>query len=132
MPTSSAPTKPGPTVNAVDAGDVEAGRLERLGQQRVQGFDVGARGHLGHHAAESLVEVLLPRDQVGSQREAVLDDRDSRLVAGRFDAERDHSMPTCGRMPSGKRWTIAATRRRNARSRMSSVHMISASSCSSA
>ena len=42
----------------------EPGRLERLGQERVQRLHVGARRHLGHDPAEPLVQVHLGGDEV--------------------------------------------------------------------
>ena len=69
IPTRSAPTRPGPTVTATPSMSPkpdEAGRLERLGHERVQRLHVGARRDLRHHASEALVQVDLGRDQVGA------------------------------------------------------------------
>src|SRR5439155_3268180 len=114
--------------DAVQVIEVDPGPLKRIGEERVERLDVRARRYLRDHPPEPLVEVLLARDEAGADPEAVLEHRDCRLVARRFDPERDHA----GRIPSGRDATIASRRRRYAASRMSSVHMIRASSWSSA
>ena len=114
--------------DAVHVIEVASGPLERIREERVERLDVRARRHLRDHPPEPLMEMLLAGDQVGADPEAVLEHRDGCLVARRFDPERDHA----GRIPSGNDATIASRRRPYAASRMSSVHMIRASSWSSA
>ena len=52
-PTSRAPIRPGPRVTAtrLDVVQRDPGRLERVGDHRVDQLQVAARGHLGHHSA---------------------------------------------------------------------------------
>ena len=92
---------------------IQTGLLQGLGEQRVERLDVRPGGDLGHHAAEPLVQVLLARDQVRPNGEAVLDDRDRGLVAGGLDPQGDHRAR--GRIPSGSLLDDRAIRRRKAR-----------------
>ena len=120
-------TRPGGHRHRVDLAEPDARDGQRLLEQRVQRLDVRARRDLGHDPAEPLVQVHLRGDQVGTQLEPVFHHRDGGLVARRLDAERDHA----GRTGSGIDEAIAASRLAKGPVRMSSVHMISASSCSS-
>src|SRR5205814_8656009 len=94
-----------------DRDDVEvtepyARTSEGLLRQRVEPLDVRPGGDLGHHATEAHVQIDLARDEVRTDREAVFDHRDGRLVARGLDAEGDHA----GRTPSGRPAAISARR----------------------
>ena len=81
--------------NAVDLVEAAARLLHRLGDDQVERLDMGAGGDFGNHAAESGVFVDLAEDDIGQNRAAAVlgtfHDRRGGLVAGRLDAEDDHS-----------------------------------------
>ena len=86
---------PGGGRDAVELAKVHAGFGHRLGDDQVERLDMGARGDLRHHAAEGGVRVDLREHHVGADdaRPGVgpLDHRRRGLVAGRLDAEHNHS-----------------------------------------
>ena len=83
----------------VDAGAVEAGLDERLGDDRREQLDVRAAGDLRHDAAEAGVEVDLARHDRGEHRRAVGDDRRGRLVTRRLDPEDAVDLSRLGSAP---------------------------------
>ena len=60
--------------------------IERRLDDAVDELEVMARGDLGHHAAEALVERGLGRDHVGEHPRSV-DDRGAGVVAGRLQRQ---------------------------------------------
>jgi hypothetical protein len=74
----------------------ETGGLERLLDQPIDAFEMGARGDLRHHAAKTSVLGQLAIDHIGEDRahgpvvRRRLDDRDGRFVAARFDSHHAH------------------------------------------
>jgi hypothetical protein len=88
-PTSSAPIRPGPTVQATASivRLVDAGLHDRAGHHRVEHVEVGSTGDLGHHATEVGVEVDLARDHARHHVGAAHHECRRRLVAARLDPE---------------------------------------------
>ena len=99
-PTSSAPARPGPAVTAIASTSVERdpGRLAGPLDRRHHRLEVGARGDLGHDAAEA--RVLLDRrgHGVGQQR-LPADDADPGLVARGLDAQDERLVGHDAMMP---------------------------------
>jgi hypothetical protein len=132
----------------VDILDRRSGILERLVEHRHDPAEVRPGGHLRHDASGRRVERGLARDDVRVDPATVLDERDARLVARRFDGEDQWSAHdgisgagwgpgasppgrSSGRVGAGlessasrRRWI----RSRNGCSTIGSVVMISASS----
>ncbi len=86
--------RPGGGGDGVEVVECDAGRAHGFADERVQAFDVGARGDLRHDAAEGAV--LLPlrahdarQDLAAAIRTAAHDGR-GRFVTARLDAEDQH------------------------------------------
>jgi hypothetical protein len=79
-------TGPARDGDGVDVLDAHPRSLVRLLQGRHHRLEVRPAGDLGHHAAESRVQVDARCDRVGQQLGAP-DDARTRLVAGRLDSE---------------------------------------------
>ena len=80
----------------VEIGQIELRLSERLDHQPVEPLEMGARGDLGHHAAETAMLGHLAVDDIGqdaanrSISRRRFDDGDRRFVAARFDAQHAH------------------------------------------
>ena len=118
-PTSSAPTRPGPTV-AADGVDSASSTVDspastkRLGDDRDEQLDVGPAGDLGHDAAEAGVEVDLAAHDRRQHRRARRrrPPRPSRRTRSRCRGSRARGRRparSCGRAP---RATVRARARR--------------------
>jgi hypothetical protein len=92
--------------DALDLSQLRAGLLQRAPDRREKQLEVMAGRDFRDDTSVLRVQLGLRRDDVGEEAPLVGDERRSRLVAGRLDAE-DHAV---------------------ARSRSGSFHMISASS----
>ena len=75
--------------DGVDAGVLDAGLDDGLGDDRHDQLDVGAAGDLGHDAAEAGVQIDLARHHRRQHVGAADHDGRRRLVARRLDAEDD-------------------------------------------
>src|SRR6185503_7666480 len=136
--------------HCVDGAQLDAGCVQRLLGDAVQGVQMLARRDLGNDAAGVLMRELR-RDDVRDDVTAVVDDRDAGLVARRLDREDAHlpNLPLRGETRSGLVDSLLADeplvahatsyfssssersfarRSRTERSRSRSVHMMIASS----
>ena len=87
--------RPGGRGDAIERREGHIGLRHRLGDDAVEGFDMGAGGDFGDDAAERGMLVDLRQHDVGQNAAALavrgeFDHGGGGFVAGRFDAEDDH------------------------------------------
>ena len=79
--------RPGGRGDGVDLAERDVGLGQHLPDQPGQDLDMGARGDLGHDAAERPVRLVLPDHRLGEDLPVAGDQRRRAVVAGGFEAE---------------------------------------------